>query len=584
MTERKNRENRTQGEGGAFYRIVTLCLMAVLVGFAVSLASIAFVDSFAWLNRTLLISPRIRVQYESNPMLLVAATLLVPALGGVVVGAMFSWLSRERRSLGPADVVRAAQLNLPLPDFRSGIVSTLAAVLSLGSGASVGQYGPIVYLGAMVGRAAAYLRIRIQALPTIAIACGVAAAISTAFNAPIAGLVFAHEVILRHYSMQAFAPTTVASATGYVVANVMFDRPALFLVSFSGVGHSHEFILFALLGVISAGIAAIFMKMILQSAALAARTRLHATLRTGFAGLAVGVAALWLPDVLGIGTEALRFATIEGAFSSLELLVLVAAKIFLTALCIGFGFAGGVFSPALLIGILSGALFWTMIDSVQFVPHSGIAAYAICGMMAVASPVIGAPLTVILIVFELTRNYDLTIAAMVAVVFSNLVSYRIVGRSLFDLQLERQGIDLSTGRDKARLDAMWVSDHATGDYARAGPDEWVADVNARLDRGNWKEVYVLDGEERYLGKLRHEELTAFGNARISEVVVPPELEFNERTSMREALEALGSYAGDGVPVVLSNDRRLLGIVTKASVIRAYLGEVDSMRAEENAPG
>ena len=584
MTERKNRENRTQGEGGAFYRIVTLCLMAVLVGFAVSLASIAFVDSFAWLNRTLLISPRIRVQYESNPMLLVAATLLVPALGGMVVGAMFSWLSRERRSLGPADVVRAAQLNLPLPDFRSGIVSTLAAVLSLGSGASVGQYGPIVYLGAMVGRAAAYLRIRIQALPTIAIACGVAAAISTAFNAPIAGLVFAHEVILRHYSMQAFAPTTVASATGYVVANVMFDRPALFLVSFSGVGHSHEFILFALLGVISAGIAAIFMKMILQSAALAARTRLHATLRTGFAGLAVGVAALWLPDVLGIGTEALRFATIEGAFSSLELLVLVAAKIFLTALCIGFGFAGGVFSPALLIGILSGALFWTMIDSVQFVPHSGIVAYAICGMMAVASPVIGAPLTVILIVFELTRNYDLTIAAMVAVVFSNLVSYRIVGRSLFDLQLERQGIDLSTGRDKARLDAMWVSDHATGDYARAGPDEWVADVNARLDRGNWKEVYVLDGEERYLGKLRHEELTAFGNARISEVVVPPELEFNERTSMREALEALGSYAGDGVPVVLSNDRRLLGIVTKASVICAYLGEVDSIRAEENAPG
>ena len=584
MTERKNRENRTQGEGGAFYRIVTLCLMAVLVGFAVSLASIAFVDSFAWLNRALLISPRIRVQYESNPMLLVTATLLVPALGGVVVGAMFSWLSRERRSLGPADVVRAAQLNLPLPDFRSGIVSTFAAVLSLGSGASVGQYGPIVYLGAMVGRAAAYLRIRIQALPTIAIACGVAAAISTAFNAPIAGLVFAHEVILRHYSMQAFAPTTVASATGYVVANVMFDRPALFLVSFSGVGHSHEFILFALLGVISAGIAAIFMKMILQSAALAARTRLHATLRTGFAGLAVGVAALWLPDVLGIGTEALRFATIEGAFSSLELLVLVAAKIFLTALCIGFGFAGGVFSPALLIGILSGALFWTMIDSVQFVPHSGIAAYAICGMMAVASPVIGAPLTVILIVFELTRNYDLTIAAMVAVVFSNLVSYRIVGRSLFDLQLERQGIDLSTGRDKARLDAMWVSDHATGDYARAGPDEWVADVNARLDRGNWKEVYVLDVEERYLGKLRHEELTAFGNARISEVVVPPELEFNERTSMREALEALGSYAGDGVPVVLSNDRRLLGIVTKASVIRAYLGEVDSIRAEENAPG
>ena len=338
VTERGRGEAGTRAEGGAVYRIVALSLMAVLVGFAVSLAAIAFVESVAWLNQILLISPRMRVQHEGNPMLLVVATLLVPTLGGVLVGAMFTWLSREHRSLGPADVVRAAQLNTRLPDFRSGMVSTLAAVLSLGAGASVGQYGPIVYLGAMVGRAATYLRIRINALPTIAIACGVAAAISTAFNAPIAGLVFAHEVILRHYSMQAFAPTTVASATGYVVANVMFDRPALFLVSFSGVGDSHEFVLFALLGIVSAGIAAIFMKMILGCAALAERTGVHATLRTGFAGLAVGVTALWLPDVLGIGTEALRFATIEGAFSSTELLVLVAAKIILTALCIGFGF------------------------------------------------------------------------------------------------------------------------------------------------------------------------------------------------------------------------------------------------------
>ena len=584
MKERGRSEAGMRAEGGAVYRIVALSLMAVLVGFAVSLAAIAFVESVAWLNQILLISPRMRVQYESNPLLLVAATLLVPTVGGVLVGAMFTWLSHEHRSLGPADVVRAAQLNTRLPDFRSGIVSTLAAVLSLGAGASVGQYGPIVYLGAMVGRAATCLRIRINALPTIAIACGVAAAISTAFNAPIAGLVFAHEVILRHYSMQAFAPTTVASATGYVVANVMFDRPALFLVSFSGVGDSHEFVLFALLGIVSAGIAAIFMKMILGCAALAERTGVHATLRTGFAGLAVGVTALWLPDVLGIGTEALRFATIEGAFSSVELLVLVAAKIILTALCIGFGFAGGVFSPALLIGILSGALFWTVVDATQVVPHSGIAAYAICGMMAVASPVIGAPLTVILIVFELTRNYDLTIAAMVAVVFSNLVSYRIMGRSLFDFQLERKGIDLSAGRDKARLVAVRVSEFAADDFPGGRPEERAADVFARLDQVNWSEAFIKDGDGRYVGKLKREGSAAPGDAAASELLEPPGLEFTERTSMREALEALGGHDGDGVPVVSSRDRRLLGVVTKSALIRAYLGEVDAIRAEENAPG
>ena len=118
---------------------------------------------------------------------------------------------------------------------------------------------------------------------------------------------------------------------------------------------------------------------------------------------------------------------------------LVAAKIGLTALCIGFGFAGGVFSPALLIGILFGALFWTVLNGLTGIETSGIAVYAICGMMALTSPVIGAPLTTILIVFELTRNYDLTIAAMVAVVFSNLIAYRTFGRSLFDVQLGRVG-------------------------------------------------------------------------------------------------------------------------------------------------
>ena len=201
------------------------------------------------------------------------------------------------------------------------------------------------------------------------------------------------------------------------------------------------------------------------------------------AGAALGVAAIWLPDILGIGKETLRFAVIDGAFAPAELAALLVAKIAATALCIGFGFAGGVFSPALLIGILFGALAGVGAEPLLGDLRSDIAIYAICGMVAVTSAVIGAPLTAILIVFELTRNYDLATAAMVSVVFSNLVSYRIFGRSLFDVQLRDGGFDLAAGRDRAILDLRPIDGYLSQDYTALAPDTPPAEAKSRLVDG-----------------------------------------------------------------------------------------------------
>ena len=326
--------------GTISYRIAILSLLALVLGSLASLAAIAFIESVDWLNDVLLISPRSRVQVQ-NPLLLSVATIIVPMLGGLVVGIVIQRYSTEQRPLGPPDAIRAVQLRTPLPSVRSGVVSTLAAIVSIGSGASVGQYGPMVYMGAIAGNLVSRLKLPIANLPTIAIACGVAAAISTAFNAPIAGLVFAHEVILRHYSLQAFAPTTVAAATGYVIANIVFERPPLFLVEFSGVSHGYEFALFALLGFLCAFLSVAFMRSIFYIGAIAPKLPLAAKYRPALAGLIVGMVALQIPDVLGVGKETLRFATIEGAFESWELILLVVAKMGLTAVCIGLGFAGG---------------------------------------------------------------------------------------------------------------------------------------------------------------------------------------------------------------------------------------------------
>ena len=571
------------------YRIAILSLLALVLGSLASLAAIAFIESVDWLNDVLLISPRSRVQVQ-NPLLLSIATILVPMLGGLVVGIVIHRYSAEQRPLGPPDAIRAVQLRAPLPSIRSGVVSTFAAIVSIGSGASVGQYGPMVYMGAIAGNLVSRLKIPIANLPTIAIACGVAAAISTAFNAPIAGLVFAHEVILRHYSLQAFAPTTVAAATGYVMSNIVFERPPLFLVEFSGVSHGYEFALFALLGFICAFLSVGFMRSIFYIGAIAPKLPFPAKYRPVLAGLIVGMVALQLPDVLGVGKETLRFATIEGAFESWELILLVVAKMGLTAVCIGLGFAGGVFSPSLLIGILFGAFSWTLLELIG-VPNSGVVVYAICGMMALTSPIIGAPLTTILIVFELTHNYDLTISAMVAVVFANLLAFRLLGRSMFDVVLARAGVDLSLGRDRALLEHTKIIDLPITDFVRVDLNDTTQMVIEKLQQDGRSEAVVVDSNGIYQGIIRIVDLLGVDllgvdligpdSNSISENLQLDSPVFDEDTTLWQGMSALEGFVGEAVPILSAEDATLIGMIAESELITAYQKIAKGLRSEEN---
>lgn len=565
--------------GSTSYRFIALTLLGCGLGTVVSLSALLFVECVSWLNTALLISPRARVQFL-DPGLLAVLTVLVPTLGGLVVGMLLFTFSPEKRVLGPPDVILSTQLRKPLPGVRSGLVSTLAAVLSLGCGASVGQYGPLVYLGALQASVLDRLKLRIPNARSVAIACGVAAAISTAFNAPIAGLVFAHEVILRHYSLQAFAPTTVASASGFVVANVLFERPPLFLVAFDGVGHAYEFALFALLGIACALLAVLFMKCVIGSARIAGKSRVHPALRPAIAGLVVGLVALELPDVLGIGSELLRFATIEGAFTNQELALLVVAKLLLTALCLGFGFAGGIFSPSLLVGILFGALCWNLLGTAG-IATSGIAVYAISGMVALASAVIGAPLTAILIVFELTRNYELTIAAMVCVVFTNLIVFRLAGRSLFDIQLAARGVDLSGGRDRAQMQHAKLIELPFSEAVTVQPSMLSSAAHAKIVHGQRAEAIVVDSSNRFVGLLRLQDLDAGSSRPVRDIMRAESLALFDDSSIWDAMNDMQGFVGEYIPVLSRSDKQLLGVVSESAIITQYLQTVHQSRKEEN---
>ena len=579
-------------ELSAAARIVWNAALGMVVGTLASLAAIGFVDLVLLLNEWLLISPRSRFMQE-NRALLLAATVCVPAVGGLVVGLVHRYGIPEGRPHGPPDVIRAVQgLDGRVP-LRSGFLSALTSLVSLGAGASVGQYGPLAHLGGTLGSFLARLNRHTERSATVWVGCGVAAAISTAFNAPLAGLVFAHEVILRHYSLRAFAPITVAAAAGHVVANVVFERPPLFRVEAMSVVAAPEFLGFIVIGVGGAFVAVAYMRAILHSGRLAERVPVADWVKPMLAGTVLGLAAIGMPDILGIGKEALRFAVIDHAFAPGELALLLVAKILATALCLGFGFAGGVLSPALLVGILFGAFAGNGAELLVGELRSDIAIYAICGMVAVASAVIGAPLTTILIVFELTRNYDLTIAAMVSVVFSNLVAFRVFGRSLFDVQLRMRGFDLSAGREKVMLERRPIAGHVSQDYISLDPDLTLEDAKARLLASRRNAGHVVDAGGTYLGTVKLAELLAAegegeegGSASaspVSRLAKREEPLFTPQTSIWSAMERMGDFVGEAIPVLEEEGGgRMVGVVSEAAVVKAYRDTMDEIRREENA--
>ncbi len=565
-------------------RVTILTLLGLVIGGIVGMLAVGFVEAVLWLNDFLRIAGDSRDAVQDR-LWLITITICVPAAGGLIVGLIGTRL-KDNRFHTPQDAIRTALSPGATMPVKEGVLSTVAAVFSLGSGASVGQYGPLAHMGASLGswvcRAVHYER----SLRSISIACGAAAAISAAFHAPIAGLIFSREVIIRHYSLRAFAPIAVASTMAYVIAHIVFRRDPLFRLDGLVVESSWEYLTFIAIGIASAYLAKAYMRLIEFAGETSAKLAWPGPVKTMLAGAVLGVVAIQVPEVLGIGQDTLRTAMLGQTFGIQELLLILVAKLLVTALCLGFGFAGGVFSPALLIGTLFGAAIGTAADMFIGVGHSPVAVYAVCGMVAVTSPVIGAPLTAVLIVFELTQNYGLATAAMVSVAFANLIGFRIYGRSFFDVQLQARGFDLRYGRGKISAEQTTIRELLSSDYTRADVGDTLVDVRDHLVDEAHSAAYVLDADGVYVGTLslqRLMELAAAGTAwteQAGRFAEPEAIVFTPDTSVWSAMSDMHGFIGEAIPVI--EDGRLAGALFESTIVDKYLELLDEIREEENA--
>jgi len=431
-------------------------LLALCIGAIVSWAAILFREAIGlfqlwWLGTT---SEKVITAVADLPWYMIVAG---PTVGGLAVGLLLRYVQPTQRTYSVADVIEARARGVEGLMFRPGISSAVITALSLGCGASAGREGPVVHLGATIGASLCRLFQLPPSARRILLACGVASAVSASFNAPIAGVLFAHEVILGHYALSAISPIAIAAVTGTVFSRLWFGDVAAFIIPGHQITSYWEFPAFALLGVTCAIVAICFQFALIGTDWVARNIPMALWIRPMVGGCAVGTIALAFPAVLGVGYEATD-AALKDQLPLSMLLWLLIAKTAATAITLASRFGGGIFSPALYLGAMAGGAFGLIAASVFPQVASSQGLYSILGMGAVAAAVLGAPVSTTMIVFELTGGYTLSIALLLTVSIATGVTQAFHARSYFHWQLAMHGVIATEGPHRFLSTSVKVRD------------------------------------------------------------------------------------------------------------------------------
>lgn len=475
---------------------------------------------------------------------------------------------------GPADAILGA--HRPDADFpvREGFLSTTAAFISASAGASVGQYGPVLHFGASVGA-------QIRALfPTrltsdIYVACGVAAAISAGFGAPIAAVVLVSEAVLRHFAIRAVAPITVSAIVATAITPLFFDRISPYSVAAS---HTDWGLLPIVLGLgaSAAVLAIVFMRSLLMTAAWA-KARNNDLAMLLLAATLMAVIGMLVPEAVGLGTQSVN-DLLAGEKLLGEAVLMLFAKLLATVVCIGMGLFGGVFSPALFLGASLGYVAGFVAVSLGYDP-AAIIMLTVVGIAAVVASVIGAPIGVVLIVFEFTRSYEFAVAAILAVSMSSFISTRLFCYSFFDRQLIMRGFDLRQGREFLSLRDTTVSDLNVERVMPVTKDATGEDIVAHLQSSNRTEAYVVDDQGRLQGVVPI--LVALGNREsiASSLMATDYIVLSLRDDLQQALSTARRFVGEAIPVI-DEAGILAGCISEGAILGGTLDRQEEVKGRE----
>jgi len=523
----------------------------------------------------------------SNPWYVI---ILVPTIGGLIVGPLIYFFAPEAKGHGVPEVMQAILLKGGRIRPRVALVKALASAITIGTGGSVGREGPIIQIGSSIGSTVGqFFKIPSKKLKTL-VGCGAAAGIAAAFNAPIAGALFAVEIILMDFAVASFSPIVISSVMATVISHSYEGNLAAFKVQAYEYASPYELGFYFILGALSGLVSYLFIKVLYFSEDFFDnKFNFPEYLKPIIGGLGIGIIALKFPEVMGVGYDSINSA-LHGNMIWYIALILVFLKIFATSLTLGSGGSGGIFAPSLFMGAMLGFFFGNLVN--HYFPDitAGPGAYALVAMGGLVAGTTRAPITAIIIVFELTYDYEIILPLMITAIVSTILSSYLSRESIYTLKLLLRGINLKEGAETNVMESIPVEDVYQTEFESIDfSDNFTKVVDFVLSRKD-PDYPIVDSKGSVIGIISINDLKDFLFERdsLSSLLIAGDLANTEFESLLlndncyTAIEKINKYQLEGLPVVENlSSKNIIGMVWRKDIQDAYQKEINRIEITSN---
>ncbi len=557
-----------------FKEHIQLTFLAVFVGLFAGLASVLFRLLIGFFQNLFWRSDSTISAAASQPWFL---TVLIPAAGGLLIGPLIYFGAREAKGHGVPEIMEALIMRGGRIRNRVAAVKALASSICIGSGGSTGREGPIVQISASLASTLGQVfRVNERGM-RILVAAGAGAGIGATFNAPIAGTLFAVEVILGEFAVYSFSPIIVASVMATLVSRRLagdfsaFVVPKYTLISFWEIGP------YVLLGIISGLVAIAFIKILYFLEDKFDVMKIHPAVKPALGGVLVGFIGLKLPQVFGISYETMD-AGLQSQLGFWMAFLLVFAKILSTSFTLGSGGSGGIFAPSLFMGAMTGGMVGSFFHRAFPGVISQPGAFSLVGMGAVVAAATHAPITAIVIIFELTAEYKIILPLMLSCIIASLLTVGLNKDSIYTAKLRRRGILFKEGRDVNMLRSLGVKDFISQDSITFRNSDEVGRIIEEAIGSKHHAFQIVDSENNYVGCFALNQLKKLllqkdvvSSLVIADDLAVPGISLDEEDTLEKAMRIFGRE--DVAEIAVLREGKYIGVIKRKDVIEAYNHEV-----------
>jgi CIC family chloride channel protein len=551
-----------------------MAVLAVIVGLAGGFGAIGFrhlIDFFQ------------SISYGSIGNLLDAVQsvpwyfmIWVPAIGGLVVGPLVYFLAREAKGHGVPEVMEAVALRSGIIRKRVVFIKSLASAICIGTGGSVGREGPIVQIGSAIGSTIGQgFKVSADRIRTL-VGCGAAAGIAATFNAPIAGSMFALEIVLGDFGLATFSPIVISSVAATAVSRYFLGDTPAFIVPAYELISAWELPLYVVLGLFCALVGVTFTTVLYRVEDIFDGLKFPEYLKAALGGIILGVMAIVFPHILGVGYGAIDLALAQ-ALSWWLMFVLLLCKVLATSITIGSGGSGGIFAPSLFLGAMAGGFFGTGAHAIFPGLTASPGAYSIVGMGAVVSATTHGPLSAILILFEMTGDYKIILPLMIACIIGSLASGQLLKESIYTLKLARRGVNIRAGKEVNVLRSISVKEVMNTAVDTIPENLSLGKLAEKISMSKYNSFPVVDEEKNLTGILSFIDYhSSVFDENLKDLVVAKDLATQDVVTVTlddnlyGALEKITLKDFSILPVVSpDNPLKLMGVLSRRDIIGAY---------------